>query len=269
MNFNEGYRVTQAQKTNIFSYISPCCLDYNSLELDESVEGCFTIKARYNSTAEVYVSVFINVTEYENLIYNLTEKFVIAEKGAFEKHLLCKDGKSKEFRVLVKFPLSALSKIVSKPNKDFPECRRFRFVIRLEPKSHPHRFVNTYYYDLESMEGKLRPKLIKHKIELKNQAYYVYEIYGLESMSNNTINQNNFEQYCKFCLDKLIEIIILPCRHMCLCLDCAKLYNERDSKNKKKMKAECPVCKNPIASFLNIQGKNILSNVPLNDEKAK
>ena len=75
-----------------------------------------------------------------------------------------------------------------------------------------------------------------------NQAYYVYEIYGMDSVNgNNILNQNSMEQYCKFCLDRLIEIIILPCRHMCLCLECAKLYNERDEKNVKKMKPVCPV----------------------------
>ena len=84
-------------------------------------------------------------------------------------------------------------------------------------------------------------KLIKEKIEIKKKAYYVYDIFGLENLKKMK-NKDTFNSYCNICLDNQIAVIIVPCRHMCLCLDCAMLYNQKDDKNKKKMRPECPVC---------------------------
>lgn len=264
MKFNSGYSLSQSARSNIFSYIIPCSLNYNSFSVDEA-EATFSIAFTYNANSNTYISVFVNVCEQENLLLNMTEKFEIAERTAFEKHILCAAGQAKEVKLPVKFTFASLLAVKARENEAMTESKRYRFVVRLEPEKHPHRFVNAYYFDLETVAEKMRPKLVKHKIELKDQAYYVYEIYGIESVNGNSVlNANSIEQLCKICLDNLIAIIVLPCRHMCLCLECAKLYNERNANNTKKMKPECPVCKSPIQSFLNIQGKNILANVPLN-----
>lgn len=264
MKFNSGYSLTQSARSNIFSYIIPCSLNYNSLEIVD--EGAtFALTFTYNANSNTYISIFVNVCEQENLLLNMTEKFEIAERTAFEKHILCAPGENKAIKMPIKFSFASLMAAKMRENESMPESKRYRFVVRTEPEKHPHRFVNSYYYDLETVAEKVRPKLVKHKIELKDQAYYVYEIYGIESVNGNSVlNANSIEQLCKICLDNLIAIIVLPCRHMCLCLECAKLYNERNANNTKKMKPECPVCKCPIQSFLNIQGKNILTNVPLN-----
>ena len=43
---------------------------------------------------------------------------------------------------------------------------------------------------------------------------------------------------------------------MCLCLDCAMLFNDKKPNGEPLMPAECPVCRNSIKSFINIQGLN-------------
>ena len=44
---------------------------------------------------------------------------------------------------------------------------------------------------------------------------------------------------CKICMDARIEIVILPCLHMCCCRDCIKLLKE------------CPICRNEISYIVN------------------
>ena len=131
----------------------------------------------------------------------------------------------------------------------------------MEPQNHPHRFVNCYYFDFEITSRGVLPKLVKQKMEIKNYCYYPQDIYGMEEINGSSLlTKDSIAQCCKICLDKIISIIVLPCRHMCLCLDCAKLYNEKGKDNHKKMKSECPVCKTKIEGFLNIHGKKIFGN---------
>lgn len=254
----------QAPKSQIFSYIAPCSLQYNAIKIDEQKQT-FSITLIYDSTSDLYISLFINVTETENIQRNLTEKFEIANKSAYETHSLCLAGVGKEIIKQVKFPLSQLTSLKINDVEIFPENRRYKIIIRMEPKMHPHRFVNCYYFNFESINNKMVPKLVKHKVEIKDNCYFLYEIYGIEVVNGTTVlTKNSIEQLCKICLDKFITIIVVPCRHMCLCLDCAQLYNAKDANNKKKMKAECPVCKTPIQGFLNIQTKNSLAALNVN-----
>lgn len=46
---------------------------------------------------------------------------------------------------------------------------------------------------------------------------------------------------------------------MCLCLDCAKEYNKKKPNGKPLIEPECPMCRQQIKSFINIQGLEIKS----------
>lgn len=65
--------------------------------------------------------------------------------------------------------------------------------------------------------------MIKHKIEIRDKAFYVYDIFGLESLKKLKYDKNS-EASCSVCLDNNISVISLPCRHMCLCIECTKLF---------------------------------------------
>jgi hypothetical protein len=245
-------------RPKIFSYVAPCSLRYNDLHIDDN-KSTFSITLKYDSAASVYISLFLNVTETENTQCNLTEKFEIAQKGAFETHSLCMAGTGKEITKTIKFPFASICSLKVGVSPVFPECRRFKMVVRMEPQKNAHRFVNCFYFDFETVGGKWVPKLVKHKAEIKEQAYSLNEIYGIDVMNGNTqVTKDSIEQYCKICLDNMISIIVVPCRHMCLCLPCAQLYNTTGPDRKKKMKPECPVCKTHIQGFLNIQGNKLL-----------
>ena len=58
-------------------------------------------------------------------------------------------------------------------------------------------------------------------------------------LSNNTAQSSAAQQQrsplCVICLDKEKEILLKPCRHFCVCFDCAIVSEE------------CPICRKPIA----------------------
>ena len=58
------------------------------------------------------------------------------------------------------------------------------------------------------------------------------------------------EKYCSVCLSNPSTIIIMPCRHFCICNDCATLFlSQEKSKN---FKMWCPVCRTDIKTFIQL-----------------
>lgn len=131
--------------------------------------------------------------------------------------------------------------------------RRFHIVIRLEPQNHHHRYVEYYGFQVIREENTFECKLVKHKLEIKENVFYIYDIYGIENIKKLRYDKDSPVQ-CIICLDQNISVIILPCRHMCLCLKCTNLFQEKKQDNKPVMKHECPICRMEIKSFINIKG---------------
>ena len=254
--FNNNFTPVHNVSNNIFSYTAPSSLDFDSVALTELDPSSTQLRIRYSSKFGCVISIFVNVTEIENVQYNLTEDFKISEERAYEKHYLCKEGADREIKCVVPIGADELANL-SVPHKcEFSQIQRYALIVRLEPQKYKHRFVNIYYFELKKNgEGNLEAKLVKHKIEIKDQCYYIYDIYGMEAIKGKTqLQKGSLEQLCSICFSKTIEVVILPCRHMCLCLGCAGLFNQRDKNNRSKVKAECPMCRSHIQSFINIQG---------------
>ncbi|EER01826.1 mahogunin, putative [Perkinsus marinus ATCC 50983] len=54
---------------------------------------------------------------------------------------------------------------------------------------------------------------------------------------------------CVICLSEARTTVVLPCRHMCLCNDCAVRVQEA---NPGHVSAKCPICRQPVTSMLQI-----------------
>lgn len=59
--------------------------------------------------------------------------------------------------------------------------------------------------------------------------------------SNKATDSFNF---CVICQDKLKSIVLLPCRHLCLCLDCYKQL--------RRYRRECPMCRRPYDQSIQV-----------------
>lgn len=103
-------------------------------------------------------------------------------------------------------------------------------------------------------------KVMKQKIWVEGVSYELQEIYGLEHAAENKGNASGTpgstgstdrgaddaeERLCVVCLVNPRDTTVLPCRHMCLCSDCASELRKQTSK--------CPICRNNIESLLHIK----------------
>ena len=108
-------------------------------------------------------------------------------------------------------------------------------------------------------ENLVKLQVVKQHIFVNGSSYELQEIYGIDNPSNyNSLEElHNVEQFqqqqeredddevmCVVCLTEPKNTTVLPCRHMCMCSECARALRFQSNK--------CPICRNPVESLLEI-----------------
>lgn len=92
-----------------------------------------------------------------------------------------------------------------------------------------------------------RVSISSHHVIGCGGVWNINDIFGLESKSHNPtmesrrrLSANSIEiaQSCSICMTEIKNIILLPCRHFCVCHQC---FDKID---------KCPVCRSAIISFV-------------------
>jgi hypothetical protein len=71
----------------------------------------------------------------------------------------------------------------------------------------------------------------KQAIRMQDTMLEMKQVYGLENAVTETPD-------CLACMSDPVDIILLPCRHVCVCKDCHAQCNA------------CPICRSPIKSYM-------------------
>ena len=81
-------------------------------------------------------------------------------------------------------------------------------------------------------------------------AYELQEIYGLENANNHgrPADSDDIGTECVICMSEPRDTTLLPCRHMCLCHECAQMLRTQTNK--------CPICRTQVKSLLEITLKS-------------
>lgn len=95
----------------------------------------------------------------------------------------------------------------------------------------------TYCDIVRHADGTLGVKVLKQKIHAQGQAFEMQAIYGIERAGTS-------DDTCVVCLTNPKDMTVLPCRHMCLCRDCAEQLRTQTNK--------CPICRAPVETLLKI-----------------
>ena len=111
----------------------------------------------------------------------------------------------------------------------------------------------TTYAFLEKHEDACSVKVCKQTIWVQGLAYELQEIYGLENAnaqgrSGGDGAGDDIGRECVICMSEPRDTTLLPCRHMCLCHDCAQMLRAQTNK--------CPICRTQVKSLLEITLKN-------------
>lgn len=96
-----------------------------------------------------------------------------------------------------------------------------------------------YYLNFEKKEGKadsLNVHTIKQKVELGLESWELSPIYGTEEKVSVTVA--HLEDDCIICFGEKADVVVMPCRHLCLGIECAKLLRNKQAKQR-----VCPICR--------------------------
>eukprot|EP00243_Klebsormidium_subtile_P004441 TRINITY_DN18421_c0_g1_i1.p1 TRINITY_DN18421_c0_g1~~TRINITY_DN18421_c0_g1_i1.p1 ORF type:complete len:384 (-),score=32.16 TRINITY_DN18421_c0_g1_i1:336-1487(-) len=105
----------------------------------------------------------------------------------------------------------------------------------------------TYATIIKQEDGGYKIKVLRQKIWVDGVSYELQEIYGIESNSGAT-SETDHGKECVVCLSEPRDTTVLPCRHMCMCGECAKVLRYQTNR--------CPVCRTVIDSLLEIKVEN-------------
>ncbi len=69
------------------------------------------------------------------------------------------------------------------------------------------------------------------------------DIYGIDNNAANITDETQRE--CVICFTTTKDTVVLPCRHMCLCIGCSQIVRMQTNK--------CPICRTQVSSFMQIK----------------
>ena len=68
----------------------------------------------------------------------------------------------------------------------------------------------------------IRFKFLKQKLLYNNQIMDLNDIYGIDNTA--AVNrEDEAQKECVVCYTTTKDTVVLPCRHMCLCIDCSQI----------------------------------------------
>ena len=116
--------------------------------------------------------------------------------------------------------------------------------------------------DGEGKDGAVAASVERQKIWVEGTQYELQEIYGMETTAaagqqgtagsgaaaGRTLDHVAMDDAneCVICLSEPRNTTVMPCRHMCLCRDCADILRYQDG-------SKCPVCRAPVVQLLVIE----------------
>lgn len=90
--------------------------------------------------------------------------------------------------------------------------------------------IYTYFHFVKSggSTDEMTVKRIKQKIEIGLESWELNAIYGTEDKVSVTVK--HLEDDCIICFGEKADVVVMPCRHLCLGIDCAKLLRTKQEK---------------------------------------
>jgi len=114
--------------------------------------------------------------------------------------------------------------------------RLYPLVVVLQTAGNAEPQMQLTYATFKGHEGDaLTVSAVRQKLQCHGAVYDMKEVYGAEQSAIDTAE-------CVICMSNPKSIAVLPCRHLCMCSDCAKdLHRSMDG---------CPMCRCKVESLL-------------------
>ncbi|KAJ8622649.1 hypothetical protein MRB53_031178 [Persea americana] len=90
-------------------------------------------------------------------------------------------------------------------------------------------------------------KVVRQILWFDGVRYELREIFGIEKSSKTEFDDDDPGKECVICLSEPKDTAVLPCRHLCMCSECAKVLKFQMNR--------CPICRQPVEELIEINIK--------------
>jgi len=151
--------------------------------------------------------------------------------------------------------------------KEFIENGQYPVIITIEPvtgeepdNSKEKKIVSQITYAaLLDCTDSFVIKPMEQKIIYGSVSYVVHDIYGIDHTSTAPPDE------CVICMTEMRDTVVIPCRHLCVCHQCAQALHYQSNK--------CPICRGVVRSMIKIKlnksDEKIINSDSDSDEKKK
>eukprot|EP00667_Euglena_gracilis_P017515 EG_transcript_18470 len=98
--------------------------------------------------------------------------------------------------------------------------------------------------DFSSPRSAFTLRVVKQKLEIDGSVYELEEIYGMSQEWKPGSSEEIEGDTCVICISQRRNTTVMPCRHMCLCSECAEQLRGQTNK--------CPICRAQIERLVTI-----------------
>lgn len=143
------------------------------------------------------------------------------------------------------------SKILKNPEKEKEndDCwswEEIQVVIQLRTKNaKTEQIFYTYCSFEKNSQDTWVLKPLKQRVRVGKFAFSLQEVYGIEKKAKG----EELESECAICWDEPRDTLILPCRHLAVCAECAEKIRYQQS--------ACPICRKPFKALLKLHIPNM------------
>ncbi|XP_057429938.1 probable E3 ubiquitin-protein ligase LUL4 [Lotus japonicus] len=118
------------------------------------------------------------------------------------------------------------------------------------PGAHPppHMQITQCVLQRSNGGGAFQIKVVRQILWIDGVRYELRELYGIGSSGATDFDNSKPGKDCVICMIEPKDTAVLPCRHMCMCSECAKTLRLQSNK--------CPICRQSIEELIEIKMNN-------------
>ncbi|KAJ2032640.1 hypothetical protein IWW57_000110 [Coemansia sp. S610] len=125
------------------------------------------------------------------------------------------------------------------------ERRPGKSVISKRDEHLQHNSQISYIEFYKDGPSHVMPRCIRQKLCIEGALFLQYEIFGLsETLQSRSASSTDELLQCAICLSDERDTAMLPCRHLCMCRECASTYRQQSNK--------CPICRTVVDAILHV-----------------
>lgn len=101
---------------------------------------------------------------------------------------------------------------------------------------------------IEKHNNDLQVKVVKQILWIAGVRYELKEIFGIVNSTEADVpdaDDDGMGKECVICLTEPRDTAVFPCRHLCMCSECAQALRLQSNK--------CPICRQPVEKLIEIK----------------